>query len=106
MRGSLGWIGERLELGELSAFVLALALVANIDGAAGAVISACLHHPALTYPTLGLVQMLWERPEQVLTLADGAHALPRYGLIHAGNSSNESLSNAAWAGDWNAALVV
>jgi hypothetical protein len=92
--GSFGWLVERLALDDLSAFVLGLALVVNIDGAAGAVIAACLHHPGLTHPTLGLAQTLWDRPEHLLTLADSGHPLWRFGLIQAAPI------------DWNAALVV
>jgi hypothetical protein len=38
----------------------------------------------------------------VLTLADGTHALPRYGLISSGSSSSVT----SWAADWSAPLTV
>ena len=79
--GSFGWIVEQLDLDDTSVFVLALALAAVFDSAVGSIVSSCLNDPAKTRPTLSLAQKLWDRPEQVLTLADPHHPLFRAGLL-------------------------
>jgi ATPase family associated with various cellular activities (AAA) len=80
-RGSFGWVVEELELDEVSAFTVALALITTFDSAAAPVVSACLNDPARTQPTLELAQRLWERPEEVLLLADSAQPLWRLGIL-------------------------
>jgi hypothetical protein len=80
-RGSFGWVIRQLELDPTAVFVLALALAGVFDNAMGSVISACLNDPMKTHPTLALAQKLWDEPEPILTLADPAHNLFRFGLL-------------------------
>src|SRR5215213_966753 len=81
IQGSFGWVVQRLELDDVAAFVLALALVAAFDGSMGSVIAACLNDQSKIHPTLGLAQRLWDHPDQVLRIADQFHPLFRCGLI-------------------------
>ncbi len=80
-RGSFGWIVEELDLDEVSTFTLALGLITTFDSAAASVVSACLNDPSRTQPTLELAQRLWDRPEEVLLLADSAQPLWRLGIL-------------------------
>lgn len=80
-RGSFGWLVEELELDEVSTFTVALGLITTFDSAAAPVVSACLNDPGRTQPTLELAQRLWERPEEVLLLADSAQPLWRLGIL-------------------------
>lgn len=96
VRGSFGWVVRELCLDSISSFVLALGLVAAFDSTAGSVVSACLNDPLKTYPNLALAQKLWDRPEQVLTMADPAHPLFRYGLLQLGGRTAYSYSEIDW----------
>ncbi|ASC73020.1 hypothetical protein XM38_039820 [Halomicronema hongdechloris C2206] len=60
-----------------------LALTPVFDAAAAPVIATCQNNPAATQPTLALAQTLWDRPGEILALADGSHPLWRYGLLSA-----------------------
>ena len=82
-QGGFGWVANALDLDEVAAFTLALALLPVLDGAAGSVLAACLDDPAHREPTLALAQRLWEAPEALLPLADPAHPLRRTGLLTA-----------------------
>jgi len=82
-QGSFGWVVEALALDDAAAFVLALALSPVFDAAAAPVIATCQNNLAATQPTLALAQMLWDRPGEILALADGSHPLWRYGLLSA-----------------------
>lgn len=97
--GSFSWVMTHLELDEVSAFILALGLMLNFDHASIPVIAACLNDAHATQPTLALAQQLWDHPEQIMKLADPAHPLWRYGLLHSENP------NAA-AMDWHRPLIV
>ncbi len=98
-RGSFGWVVHRLRLAPIECFVLAVALLPIVDSAAGQVLSTCLNDPNRQAPTLGLVQRLWDRPDEVMRCFDPAHPLLRYGLISFGPGSPTG-------GDWHAPLAV
>ncbi|MGH8265244.1 MAG: ATP-binding protein [Steroidobacteraceae bacterium] len=80
-RGSWEWATRELNLDDAAQFVLALALVARLDAALGAVCSACTNDTSRPYPTLALAQRLWDDPQAIVALADGAHPLFRSGLL-------------------------
>ncbi len=79
--GGFSWLVRELELQPVDCFVLALALSAVVDSAAGTVFAACLNDPNRQIPTLALAQRLWDAPQEILPLADPAHSLSRYGLL-------------------------
>ncbi|MEW5787789.1 MAG: ATP-binding protein [Pseudomonadota bacterium] len=83
-RGGFAWVARELELAGVERFVLALALLAAADSAAGSVFAACLNDAGRTRPSLALAQRLWERPEDVIALADPGHRLFRFGLLSGG----------------------
>ena len=91
--GGFGWVARELELAPVECFVLALALLAGVDAAAGPVIAACLNDPQRPYPTAGLAQRLWDRPEEILAVTGHADRLRHAGLLDGGVT-------------WNAALIV
>jgi hypothetical protein len=95
-RGSFDWLAATLELDEASAFALALALAPSFDSAVGPVIAACLDLSGQARPTLALAQRLWDRPDQVLPLADPNHPLWRHGL----------LQQPGGAGEWDAPFIL
>lgn len=99
LRGSFGWVARCLRLAPVECFVLAVALLPSVDSAAGQVLSTCLNDPNRQAPTLGLVQRLWDRPDEVLRCFDPAHPLLRHGLISFG-------TGAQTGGEWHAALSV
>ncbi|HEY4684555.1 MAG TPA: AAA family ATPase [Dehalococcoidia bacterium] len=80
-RGSFSWLVRSLPLGDVSAFALALGLLARYDAASAPVFGSCLNDANRTEPALSLVQRLWDRPEQCLALADAGHPLWRFGLL-------------------------
>ncbi|OKH43714.1 ATP-binding protein [Phormidium tenue] len=96
-QGSFGWVVETLGLEEAAAFVLALALLAAFDPAAGAVIATCQNNLAATQPTLALAQKLWDAPAELLVLCDRRHPLWRSGLLQATPDT---------MGDWQTPLIV
>lgn len=81
-RGSFAWLLKELALDNTSAFLLALGLAPVFDSAVGSVMAACQNDPAKTTATFSLAQKLWDPPEQVLAIADPAHPLFRFGLLH------------------------
>jgi hypothetical protein len=95
-RGSFDWLAATLELDEPSAFALALALAPSFDSAVGPVIAACLDVSGQARPTLALAQRLWDRPDDVLPLADPNHPLWRHGLLRQPGD----------AGEWDAPIVM
>ena len=101
VQGSFAWVVEALNLDEISAFTLALGLATSFDSAASEVIAACLNDPAATHPTLALAQKLWDRPEEVLAIADLAHPLWRYGLLQPLQDTQRGNSV-----DWHGPLTV
>ncbi len=97
LRGSMAWVVSELAFTPVDCFVLALALAPAVDSAAGSVMAACLNDPNRTHPTLGLAQRLWDRPRDLLGLADPSHPLYRYGLL--------ATEGMAGAGPWDVPLV-
>lgn len=79
--GSWDWVVRELALDSPAQFVLALALAARLDSALGAVCSTCMNDASRPYPTLALAQRLWDDPNSIMALADGAHPLFRHGLL-------------------------
>ena len=95
-RASFGWVVESLELDDVSAFALALALTVAFDGSVGSVIAACLNDQTKSHPTLALIQKLWDEPAQVLRIADPFHPLFRFGLLQYGGASNHHDAETRW----------
>jgi hypothetical protein len=95
-RGSFGWVVERLELDDVSAFALALALTVAFDGSVSSVIAACLNDQTQSHPTLALIQKLWDEPAQVLRIADPFHPLLRFGLLQYGGAGNHRDPETRW----------
>lgn len=95
-QGSFGWVVRALELDDVSAFVLALALTVAFDASTGSVIAACLNEQAKIYPTLSLAQKLWDEPQDVLHLADPFHPLFRCGLIRYGTHNSHYQAGTGW----------
>ena len=93
-RGSFGWLVQTLDLSQIDAFALALALLPVIDSAAGSVIAACLNDTVRTQPTAALVQRLWDHPEQAIALLHSSHPLISHGIMQT------SLSN------WDSTLLI
>lgn len=98
IRGSFGWVIERLDLDDVSAFILALGLTVAFDSAVGSVVAACLNDPAKTHPNLALAQKLWDNPDRVLRVADPAHKLFRHGLLQLEGQGPHAYSEIAWDG--------
>jgi MoxR-like ATPase len=98
-RGSFAWVAREFELDAAGAFVLGLGLLASLDHGAGPVIAECTSRRA-SYPTLALAQMLWNRPAELVELADPGHALWRRGILQAGGAEP------AGAIDWESAFAV
>ncbi|WP_026072299.1 ATP-binding protein [Nodosilinea nodulosa] len=97
-QGTFVWVVDTLGLDPAAAFVLALALLAAFDPAAGAAIATCQNNLAATQPTLALAQKLWDEPADLLPICDRGHPLWRYGLLGA--------SPDATPGDWHTPLTV
>lgn len=95
-QGSFEWVVQRLELDDVAAFVLALALTVAFDGSMSSVIAACLNDQHKSHPTLGLAQRLWDEPEQVLRIADQFHPLFRCGLIKYSSQVGHQYAETAW----------
>lgn len=102
VQGSFEWVVQKLDLDDISSFVLALSLVAAFDSTMGSVTAACLNDPAGTRPNLTLAQKLWDHPEEVLRIADPAHPLFRYGLLQLGSQSTHNYAEI----DWNSPITV
>ena len=81
VQGSFSWVVEELDLNDIEAFTLALALIAIFDNSIGPVIAACHNDANKSQPTLALAQRLWDYPEQVMGVADPAHPLYLFGLL-------------------------
>lgn len=98
-RGSFGWVVNELALPDVASFVLALALSAAFDANMGSVVAACLNDQNKVLPTFALAQKLWDEPEEVLSVADAAHPLFAYGLVHFSGPHGVDAS-------WNTAINV
>jgi hypothetical protein len=96
VRGSFDWVVRELELDDVATFVLALSLVAAFDGSMGSVIATCLNDQTRTQPNLALAQKLWDRPEELLSIADPFHPLFRYGLVIHNAHGTHSNAETAW----------
>ncbi len=96
MRGSFGWVATEVGLDSAAAFVFALALSVTCDQAAGNVIAACLNDAMSTRPSLALAQRLWDRPAEILPVADRSHPLFRLGLIRPGGASEGRREEIDW----------
>jgi hypothetical protein len=97
-RGTLAWLEQEAGLRRVDLFALTLALLAAFDSAAEPVFAACNNDATRTYPTLALVQRLWDDQADALTLADPAHPLFAYGLLRKVETAGTS--------DWDTALQV
>jgi hypothetical protein len=98
-RGSFGWLAGESGLDDAGRFVLGLGLLAALDHGAGPVIAECNARRG-TSPTLALAQLLWDRPADIVGLADAGHALWRRGVLQAADTL------AAGAVEWESALSV
>jgi hypothetical protein len=96
-RGSFAWVVEQAGLDPVSTFLLSLSLMASFDSASGAVIAACHNDGNRTAPTRALAQKLWDRPAEVLGLADSMGPLYRFGLLRRADIAQS-------ATDWDAPL--
>ena len=101
-RGSFGWVVKELALPNVASFILALSLSAAFDANMGSVIASCLNDQNKVLPTLALAQKLWDEPDEVLSVADPAHPLFRYGLIHLSAQNSHYFSDT----NWNAPIAV
>jgi hypothetical protein len=101
-RGSFGWVVRELDPDDLASLALGLVLAAALDGSMGSVIAACMNDAAKMQPSLALIQRLWDRPEEVLALADPLHPLFRCGLLRAGVRGGVHPGEI----DWDASLTV
>ncbi|MEM9446425.1 MAG: ATP-binding protein [Verrucomicrobiota bacterium] len=99
LQGSFGWLVESLQLDDASSFLLALCLAPSFDNTVGSVMASCLNDPNKTQPTLGLLQKLWDNPEQVMQLSDVSHPLYRYGIIRIGNGAAKAI-------EWDTSLSI
>ncbi|HYN86368.1 MAG TPA: ATP-binding protein [Pyrinomonadaceae bacterium] len=95
-RGSFAWVVAELQLDDASSFVLALALTTAFDASMGSVVSACLNDQTRAHPSLSLAQKLWDAPDEVLALADPAHALFARGLLVRPASSAPRPAETEW----------
>jgi hypothetical protein len=95
-RGSVGWVINELDLNDVSSFVLALGLAAAFDGSFGAVIATCLNDTLRVHPNLALVQRLWDRPEEVLSISDPIHPLFAFGLLRTASEAQRQYADTSW----------
>lgn len=96
--GSFGWLVRELSFTPVESFLLALALLPAIDSTASSVIAAILNDPGKNQPSLSLAQRLWENPAEVLGIADRAHPLFRYAILHCvtPSGSSEAMGHIDW----------
>jgi len=80
-QGSFSWLSATLQLSNLEAFTLALAMLPVADSSAGSVIAACSNDANRAQPGLSLVQRLWDSAGEVMALADPSHRLYQHGLL-------------------------
>jgi len=102
VRGSFSWIVKTLALEDTGCFVLAMGLASAFDNAMGSVVSAILNDYSKTRPNLALAQKLWDRPEEILQVADPSHPIFRYGLVH----HSGLLTHHGSVCDWDGAFTV
>ena len=67
-------------------FVLALAIAARLETALGPIFAYCRNDASRPWPTLGLAQMLWDDPLDVLAADDPLRPLRRLGLLEQGEA--------------------
>lgn len=102
-RGSFGWLAREFALDDAGCFVLGLGLLAALDHGAGPVISECGSRRSV-HPTLALAQLLWDRPIEIVVLADAGHALWRHGILQP--SETEHSGQVEWDGAFSVAPVI
>ena len=95
-RGSFGWVINELKLDDVSALTLALALTTAFDANMGSVVATCLNDAAKVYPNLMLIQRLWDKPEDVLRLADPLHPLFSFGLLRQPAGASRFYAETFW----------
>lgn len=105
-RGSFAWVVSELHLDDAAAFLLGVALAPAFDASVGAVIAACSNDTAKTLPTLGLLQKLWDHPQDALLFPDPLHPLFSSGLIRFGGPSETSQSHSSWDAPITTSLTV
>lgn len=76
-------LADRAGLAPAERFVLALGLLALVDAAVAPVVALLGGGDRAGRPTLGLAQVLWDQPIEVLAAADPARPLRRLGLVGA-----------------------
>jgi hypothetical protein len=103
-RGSFGWLAKALELDSAARFVLGLGMLSALDHGAGPVIAECTTRRDAAHPTLALAQLLWERPTEMIALADAGHVLWRLGVLQPAGA--ESARGIEWEGGYNVAPPV
>jgi ATPase family associated with various cellular activities (AAA) len=88
-RGSFAWLVRDLDLSRAEIFVVALALAASRDAAAGTLIATLLGDPRLQSPTPGLAQWLWDDPHAFTSLMSPAHPLFVRGILRRVEATSE-----------------
>jgi ATP-dependent 26S proteasome regulatory subunit len=79
--GSFSWLKNKLNLNDISCFILAIGLLKSFDNAAGAIFASCNNDPVKNYPTLALAQKLWGEPSEIYELISPKHPLLDYGIV-------------------------
>lgn len=95
-RGSFGWVITELGLDDVSAFALGLGLASAFDASFGSVIASCLNDSSRVYPNLALVQRLWDRPDEVLSISDPMHPLFAFGLLRTSSGAQRQYADTFW----------
>jgi len=103
-RGSFGWLARELQLDAGGCFVLGLGLLAALDHGAGPVIAECSARRG-NAPTLALAQLLWDRPTEIVPLADAGHTLWRRGILQSSAPAGSSCV-VEWEGGFCVAPVI
>ncbi len=96
-RGTFPWLAAELGLHPAEIFTAALVLMNSWDAAAAEVIGAAQGDARRSYPTLSLVQRLWDEPGALAGLTSLGHPLFRLGIIRV---------DAHDAIDWRTALTM
>ena len=84
--GAFARLGQLAGLTDSERFVLALAIAARLETALGPIFAYCRNDASRPWPTLGLAQMLWDDPLDVLAADDPLRPLRRLGLLEQGEA--------------------